>query len=116
MAGESEFIAKVPFDQDPEYKKLMRDLQLRQEQESKKLVEDQIQKRIEWNRKNPDASRAALDDNYRRDLEERKKLSKRHGDELDRHTREYHDAKVLLHETREKEKQQALEDTQKRTR
>lgn len=110
-----EFTAKAPFDQDPEFKKLMRDLQLRQEQEHNKLRDQQTQQRIEYGRKEG-VTREMLEENYKRQLQDREALSKKHGVEMSRHIREYHDAKVILTDMREKEKQQTLEDAPKRTR
>jgi len=99
------FTAKVQFDQEPEYKKLMRDLQHRQEQETKHLQEKQTQQRIDFG-KQPGVTRQHLDDNNQRLMQERAEQSKKHRAEMDRYTREYHDAKVLREAQRQKEKEQ----------
>jgi len=108
MAEDSEFVAKVTFTQDPEFIKLQRDLQLRQEQDRKELEHDQTEVRRELVQQ-PGVTRQQLDDNYKRQLQERETLSKSHKAETDRYTRDYHDAKVLREEIREKEKREALE-------
>src|SRR5690242_13983180 len=92
-----EFTAKVQFTQDPEFIKLQRDLQLRQEQERKELEKQQTEQRIEFGRQ-PGVTREHLDDNYKRQLQEREAQSKNHKAETDRYTRDYHDAKVLREE------------------
>jgi hypothetical protein len=108
MPDENQFTAKVPFTQDPEFIKLQRNLQLRQEQEHKELEKQQTDQRIEFGRQ-PGVTRQQLDDNYKRQLQEREAQSKSHKAETDRHTRDYHDAKVLREEMRENEKRETLE-------
>jgi hypothetical protein len=108
IPDENQFAAKVPFTKDPEYIKLMRDLQLRQGQETKELVKKQTEQRIEFDRQ-PGVTRQQLDANYKRQLQELDAQSKNHKAETDRYTRDYHDAKVLREEMREKEKTEALE-------
>lgn len=102
------FIAKVPFTEDPEFKKLQRDLQLRQEQETKKLLDQQTQQRIEFGRQQG-VTRQQLDENYQRQLLDREAQTRKFRVEQDRYTREYHDAKVIREEMRDKEKREALE-------
>jgi len=108
MPDDAEFTARVPFTQDPEFIKLQRDLQLRQEQERKELENNQTEQRIEFGRQ-PGVTRQHLDDNYKRQLQERETQSKNHKAETDRYIRDYHDAKVLREEMRENEKRETLE-------
>jgi hypothetical protein len=105
---DTEFTAKVPFMQDPEFIKLQRELQTRQEQETKKLLDQQTRQRIEFGRQ-PGVTRPQIDDNNQRQLKERADQSRQHKSEQDRYTREYHDAKVLREQLRENEKRQELE-------
>ena len=108
MANDAEFTAKVNFSDDPEFKRLERALQLRQEQESKALRKEQEQQRIEFGRQ-PGVTREQLDENYKRQLQEREAQSETFKAEFDRHAREYHDAKVLAGELKEQERQRSLE-------
>lgn len=108
MPDDAEFTAKVPFTQDPEFIKLQRDLQLRQEQDRKELEKQQTEQRIEFGRQ-PGVTRQQLDDNHKRQIQEREAQAEKQKAETDRYTREYHDAKVLREEMREKEMREALE-------
>jgi hypothetical protein len=112
MPEDSEFTAKMPFTQDPEFIKLERAIQLRQEQEQKQLLDQQTKQRIEYGRQ-PGVTREMLDTNYQRQLNEREALSKNHKTEHDRYIREYHDAKVS--ELRDDEKNPAKEHSPKHT-
>jgi hypothetical protein len=116
MPEDENFIAKVQFIQDPEYIKLERDLQLRQEQEHKKLLDQQTQQRIDFG-KQPGVTKEMLDENYKQQLKARDELGKQHSAEHKRYTREYHDAKVMRQEMEAQEKTltQGLEDTPKHT-
>ena len=77
MPDDAEFTAKVPFTQDPEFIKLQRDLQLRQEQDRKELEKQQTEQRIEYGRQ-PGVTRQQLDDNDKRQIQEREAQSERH--------------------------------------
>lgn len=113
MPTDPQFTAKVPFTQDPAFIKLERDLQLRQEQEQRELLKKQEQQRIDFGRQ-PGVTRQQLDENNQRQLQERDAQGKKHKAEHDRYIREYHDAKVLREELREREK--TREQTDKLTR
>jgi len=108
MPDDAEFTAKVPFTQDPEFIKLQRDLQLRQEGDRKELEKQQTEQRIEFGRQ-PGVTSQQLDENYKRQIQEREAQSEKHKAETDRYTRDYHDAKVLREEMREQEKREVLE-------
>lgn len=108
MPDDPEFIAKVLFVQDPEFIKLERALQLRQEQERKDLLNKQEEQRIAFGRE-PGMTRQQLDDNYNRQIEEREAQSKKHHSEHNRYIREYHDAKVLRTEIEGQDRSKAPE-------
>lgn len=108
MPGDAEFTAKVPFTEDPEFIKLQRDLQIRQDRERKELEKKQMQQRTEFGSQ-PGVTRQQLEQNYQQQLQEREAQSKRFKAETDRYTREYHHAKVILTDMREAEKRQAIE-------
>lgn len=114
MAEDAQFTAKVQFIKDPEYIKLQADLQKRQEQETKDLVKKQEEQRIQFGRQEG-ITRQQLDKNYKTQLADREALTKKHSAEINRYTREYHDAKVIREDITSRERTQKLEDTPKRS-
>lgn len=105
MPQDNEFTAEVPFVQDPEFIRLERSLQLRQEQERNDLITRQQEERILYSRE-PGVTREQLDDAYRHQLQEREAQSDRHKSEHDRYVRQYHDAKVLRDQLEQDEAKQ----------
>jgi hypothetical protein len=115
MEIDPNFPPKVPFAEDPEFKKLMHDLQVRQRQESKELEQKQMEQRIEFGRKEG-VTREHLDENYKRQIRERQEQSRQHKAEYDRHIHDYHDAKVLREELKQREQERSLNPEQERGR